>query len=165
MSAVVHEARYHRWPLLFCPGSSFRSRLSLGGGTGNGPMISLRPSLITEHHSVSGLNDLAPSLALRSAQVGLGMANGQPRALGSECWFGVRTLPAKTHLLRRKRASDRCSPTTVTSRRGASVDQTEARCAESDVRRLGRSGRPTRRACSASATTRSRSHSLEDTRP
>ena len=49
----------YRWPLLFCPGSSFRSRLSLGGGTGNGPMISLRPSLITEHHSVSSLNDLA----------------------------------------------------------------------------------------------------------
>jgi hypothetical protein len=49
----------YRWPLLFCPGSSFRSRLSLGDGTGNGPMISLRPSLITEHHSVSSLNDLA----------------------------------------------------------------------------------------------------------
>src|SRR5208282_246622 len=49
----------YRWPLLFCPGSSFRSRLSLGDGTGNGPMISLRPSLITEHHSVSSLNDPA----------------------------------------------------------------------------------------------------------
>src|SRR5450432_3354027 len=49
----------YRWPLLFCPGSSFRSRLSLGDGTGNGPMISLRPSLITEHHSVSSLNDRA----------------------------------------------------------------------------------------------------------
>src|SRR5271166_3452494 len=47
------------WPLPFCPGSSFRSRLSLGGGTGNGPMISLRQSLITEHHSVSSLNDPA----------------------------------------------------------------------------------------------------------
>jgi len=42
-----------------CPGSSFRSRLSLGGGTGNGPMISVRQSLITEHHSVSSLNDPA----------------------------------------------------------------------------------------------------------
>jgi hypothetical protein len=30
-----------------------------GGGTGNGPMISLRPSLITEHHSVPSLNDPA----------------------------------------------------------------------------------------------------------
>ena len=49
----------YRWPLLFCPGSSFRSLLSLGDGMGNGPMISLRPSLITEHHSVSNLNDPA----------------------------------------------------------------------------------------------------------
>jgi hypothetical protein len=49
----------YRWPLLFCPGSSFRSRLSRGDGTGNGPMNSLRPSLITEHHSVSSLNDPA----------------------------------------------------------------------------------------------------------
>ena len=44
---------------LFCPGSSFRSRRSLGDGTGNGPMISLRPSLITAHHSVSSLSDPA----------------------------------------------------------------------------------------------------------
>jgi hypothetical protein len=49
----------YRWPLLFCPGSSFRSRLSLGDGTGNGLMISLRPLLITEHHSVSSLNNAA----------------------------------------------------------------------------------------------------------
>jgi len=49
----------YRWPLLFCPASSFRSRISLGDGTGNGPMISLRPSLITEHHSVSSLSDPA----------------------------------------------------------------------------------------------------------
>jgi hypothetical protein len=49
----------YRWPLLFCPGSSFRSLLSLGDRTGNGPMISLRPSLITEDHSVSSLNDPA----------------------------------------------------------------------------------------------------------
>src|SRR5271166_2560283 len=47
----------YRWPLLFCPGSSFRSLLSLGDGTGNGPMISLTPSLVTEQHSVSSLND------------------------------------------------------------------------------------------------------------
>src|SRR5262249_50248070 len=59
MSAVVCKGRSYRWPLLFCPRWSFRSRWSLGGGTGNGPMISLRPSLITEHHSVSSLNDLA----------------------------------------------------------------------------------------------------------
>src|SRR5271166_192097 len=39
-------------------GLSFRSLLSLGGGTGNAPLISLRPSLITEHHFVSTLNDL-----------------------------------------------------------------------------------------------------------
>ena len=38
-------------------------------------MISLRPSLITEHHSVWSLNDLAPNPAPRTAQVGLGMAN------------------------------------------------------------------------------------------
>ena len=48
-------------------GLSFRSLLSLGGGTGNAPLISLRPSLITEHHFVSTLNDLAPNLAPRSA--------------------------------------------------------------------------------------------------
>jgi hypothetical protein len=41
-------------------GLSFHSLLSLGGGTGNAPMISLRPSLIMEHHFVSTLNDLAP---------------------------------------------------------------------------------------------------------
>ena len=49
----------YRWPLLFCPGSSFRSRISLGDGTGNGPMISLRSRLITAHHSVSSLSDPA----------------------------------------------------------------------------------------------------------
>ena len=49
----------YRWPLLFCPGSSFRSRRSLGAGTGNGPMISLRPSLITAQHSVSSWSDPA----------------------------------------------------------------------------------------------------------
>ena len=59
MQAVVCKGRSYRWPLLFCPGSSFRSRLSRGGGTGIAPMISLRPPLITEHHSVSSLNDLA----------------------------------------------------------------------------------------------------------
>jgi hypothetical protein len=31
-------------------GLPFRSLFSLGGGTGNAPLISLRPSLITEHH-------------------------------------------------------------------------------------------------------------------
>ena len=40
-------------------GSSFRSRLSPASGTGDEPMISLRPSLIRDHHSVSSLNDLA----------------------------------------------------------------------------------------------------------
>jgi hypothetical protein len=49
----------YRWPLLFCPGSSFRSRISIGDGTGNGPMISLRPQLITAHHFVSSLSDPA----------------------------------------------------------------------------------------------------------
>ena len=39
--------------LLFCPGSSFRSRFSPGAGTGTGPMISLGLSLITAHRSVS----------------------------------------------------------------------------------------------------------------
>lgn len=61
-------------------GLSFRFLLSLGGGTGNAPLISLKPSLITEHHLVSTLNDLALNVAPRSAQLGLGMANGQPRA-------------------------------------------------------------------------------------
>src|SRR5262245_12288422 len=53
----------YRWPLLFCPGSSFRSPISLGDGTGNGPMISRRPSLITAHHSVSSLSDPAREAA------------------------------------------------------------------------------------------------------
>jgi hypothetical protein len=56
--------------------SSFRSLLSLGGGTGNGPSISLRPSLFTEHHFVSNLNDLARDVALRSTELGLEIANG-----------------------------------------------------------------------------------------
>ena len=88
-------------------GLSFRSLLSLGGGTGNAPLIALRPSLITEHHFVSTLNDLAPRLAPRSAQFGLGMANGEARALGCECWF--RCAPSACHdaLASRKRPSDR----------------------------------------------------------
>jgi hypothetical protein len=38
----------------------------LGDGTGNGPMISLRPSLITEYHSVSRRNDPAGEAELSS---------------------------------------------------------------------------------------------------
>ena len=88
-------------------GLSFRSQPSLGGGTGNAPLISLRPSLITEHHFVSTLNDLAPNLAPRSAQLGLGMANGQPRELGCECWFRWRLSACNDALASRKRPSDR----------------------------------------------------------
>ena len=39
-------------------------------------MISLRPSLITEHHSVSSLNDFAQDVTPRSLELGLGIANG-----------------------------------------------------------------------------------------
>ena len=88
-------------------GLSFRSLLSLGGGTGNAPLISLRPSLITDHHLVSTLNDLAPNRAPRSAQLGLGMANGQPRALGCECWFRCAPSACIDVLASRKRPSDR----------------------------------------------------------
>ena len=88
-------------------GLSFRSLLSLGGGTGNAAWISLRPSLITEHHLVSTLNDLAPNLAPRSAQLGLGMANGQPRELGCECWFRCAHSACKDALASRKHPSDR----------------------------------------------------------
>jgi hypothetical protein len=56
--------------------SSFRSLLSLGRGTGNGPSISLSPSLFTEHHFVSNLNDLAKDVALRSTELSLEIANG-----------------------------------------------------------------------------------------
>jgi hypothetical protein len=49
----------HQWCLLFCPASSFRSRISLADGTVNGPMISPRRELITAHHSVSSLSDPA----------------------------------------------------------------------------------------------------------
>jgi hypothetical protein len=87
-------------------GLSFPSLLSLGGGTGNAALISLRPSLITEHHFVSILNDLAPNLAPHSAQFGLGMANGQPRALGSEGWFRCAPCACKDALASRKRRSD-----------------------------------------------------------
>ena len=88
-------------------GLSFRSLLALGGGTGNAPLISLRPSLITEHHFVSTLNDLAPNLAARSAQLALGMADGQPRALGCECWFRCAPSACKDALASRKPPSDR----------------------------------------------------------
>ncbi len=53
-----------------CSGLSFRSLLSLGGGTGNAPLISLRPPLITEHHFVSTLDDRAREVATRSAELG-----------------------------------------------------------------------------------------------
>jgi hypothetical protein len=88
-------------------GLSFRSLLSLGGGTGNATLISLRPSSITELHFVSTLNDLTPNLAPRSAQLGLGMANGQPRALNCECWFRRAPSACKDALASRKRPSDR----------------------------------------------------------
>jgi hypothetical protein len=70
-----------------CSGLSFRSLLCLGGGTGNAPYISLRPPLITEHHFVSSLNDLARHVTRRSSEVGLGIANGQKPTLGYESWF------------------------------------------------------------------------------
>ncbi len=100
-------------------GLSFRSLLSLDGGTGNAPWISLRPSLITAHHWVSTLNDLAPNRAQRSAQLGLGMANGQPRALGCECWFrcapfclqrrtGFEETPIRPRIAVHDHLSERC---------------------------------------------------------
>jgi hypothetical protein len=92
-------------------GLSFRSLLSLGGGTGNAPWISLRPSLITEHHFVSTLNDLAPNLTPRSAQLGLGMANEQPRALACECWF--RCAPSAESCIRKAVAERGSTPAPV----------------------------------------------------
>jgi transposase-like protein len=71
----LHTAEVPVAPSLYF-GFSFRSRLSLGGGTGKAPLISLRPSLITEHHFESTLNDLGPNHAPRSARLNLGMANG-----------------------------------------------------------------------------------------
>jgi hypothetical protein len=91
----------------FYSGLPFHSLLSPGGGTGNAPLISLRPSLVMEHHFVSTLNDLAPNLAPRSAQLGLGMATGQPRALGCECWLRCAPSAFKHALASRKRPSDR----------------------------------------------------------
>ena len=55
----VWNSSEYRWPLLSAPRCWFRSLFCLGRGTGNGSTISLRPSLITEHHFVSSLNDLA----------------------------------------------------------------------------------------------------------
>ena len=84
-------------------GLSFRSLLSLGRGTRNAPWISLRPSLIAEHHLVSTHNDLAPN----RAPPGLGMANGQARALGCECWFRCAPSASEDAPASRKCPSDR----------------------------------------------------------
>jgi hypothetical protein len=81
-----------------CSGLSYRSLFFLGGGTENAPLISLRPSLITEHQFASTLNDLAPDLAPRSAGPGLDIANGQTPTLGCECWFRC-ALSAQDHAL------------------------------------------------------------------
>jgi hypothetical protein len=64
-----------------CSGLSFRSLFSLGGGTGNAPMISLRLPLITEHHFVSNLNDLARDVAPRFTKPSLGISDWkEPKA-------------------------------------------------------------------------------------
>jgi hypothetical protein len=67
--------------------SSFRSQLSLGGGTGNGSSISLRPSLFTEHHFVSNLNDRARDVAPRSTGLIPELRNGQTPTPVAERWF------------------------------------------------------------------------------
>ncbi len=100
---------------------------TLGGGTGNALLISLRPSLITEHHFVSTLNDLARNLAPRSAERGLGMANGQPRALGCERWFRCVPSACKHALASRKRPSTEDRRPRSPLGNPASVDQTEER--------------------------------------
>src|SRR5947209_20562834 len=64
-----------------CFRSSFRSLLSLDGGTGNEPLISLRPSLITEHHFESNLNDLAREISRRCAKPSLGIGLEKPGAV------------------------------------------------------------------------------------
>ncbi len=61
--------QFSPWLSSLCPGLPFRSLLPLGGGTGNVPLISLRPPLITEHHFVSSINDRARKIALRSAKL------------------------------------------------------------------------------------------------
>ena len=58
--------------------------------------LSLSPSLNTDHHFVSTLNDLAPNLAPLSTQLGLGMANGQARGLGCCSMATTAVLPAAT---------------------------------------------------------------------
>jgi len=103
--------RHPKRPGLSLAGIRFEGKRPLAAWAsrvaGNAPLISLRPSLITEHPFVSTLNDLAPNLAPRSAQLGLGMANGQPRALGCECWFRYAPPACQHAPASRKRPSDR----------------------------------------------------------
>jgi hypothetical protein len=133
----------YRWPLLFCPGSSFRSRISLGDGTGNGPMSSLRPSVIT------------PIIRCRSSATLV----AKPRhAQGISAKLAMWTRPAPcdvTFTGRWRQRSERDEPrtysadasvdhTSITPKRAttslaASVDPTDVR--KATVRRFGRSVR------------------------
>jgi hypothetical protein len=119
----------YRWPLLFCPGSSFRSRLSLSDGTGNGPMISLRPSLITEHHSVSSLGDPAREASPCSRYL------RPARDVDTTC-----TVRRNVHESMASKVRARRAPSLLRGCVGRShVDHTEAR--KATVRRFGRSDR------------------------
>jgi hypothetical protein len=104
---------WYRWPLLFCPGSLFRSRISLGDGTGNGPMISLRPSLITAHHCVSSLSGPAREASPCSRYL------RPARDVDTTCT--VRLM----FTTRWRQRSERIEPRTYFA--DASVDPTEAR--------------------------------------
>jgi hypothetical protein len=114
MEAVVCKGRSYRWPFLFCPGSSFHSRLSLGGGTGNGAMISLRPSLIMEHHSVSNLNNLAREASPCSRDLLPARDEDTTHTVGGNC-----------SQVDRDRRTERIEPRSYSP--DASVDPTEAR--------------------------------------
>jgi len=120
----------YRWPLLFCPGSSFRSRLSLGDGTGNGPMISLRPSLITEHHSVSSLNGLLAKP--RHAQ-----------GISAQLAMWTRPAPWDVTFTSRWRQSQSASSPELTSRIRRSIRSKR----RATVRRFGRSDRSAQAPC------------------
>ncbi len=67
---------------------------------GNGPSISLRPSLFTEHHFVSNLNDLARDVAPRSTDSAFGWQTDKNQRSGLSVGSGVRDLHKRTHWLR-----------------------------------------------------------------
>src|SRR5205823_3924793 len=75
MEAVFCTPPEYRWPLLSLLPIVVPFPVVSRGGTGNEPVISLRPSSITEHHFESNLNDLAREVAPRFTKPSLGISD------------------------------------------------------------------------------------------